>query len=120
MPVNVLPLLDTPEQTIDEVASSDEMNAGERTSVWVSELISDVSDSGRLDHMEEECRSSEGHGSAPGSVRLTDIPVEESVDTDPRAVDSDVGRGGTGSDSQRMDSDSRCCDSNPVHLPTLT
>lgn len=49
MQVSFLPMLDTPEQTIDEVASSDESNAPademdveERTSVWVSELISDV------------------------------------------------------------------------------
>lgn len=64
-------------------APADEMNAEERTSAWVSELISDVSDDGRLDHMEEECRSSEGHGFAPGFVLLTDIPVV----TNPRAVD---------------------------------
>lgn len=61
-------------------APADEMNAEERTNVWVSKLISDVSDDGGSHHMEEECRSSEGHGLAPGSVPLTDIPVEVTVE----------------------------------------
>lgn len=48
----------TGQQTMDEVASSDEsdapadeMNAEKRTRVWVSELISDVSDDGGSHHM---------------------------------------------------------------------
>ena len=51
------------------------MNAEESTSVWLSELVSDVSDDGGSDHMEGESRSRvEGHGMASGSDPLTDIP----------------------------------------------
>lgn len=54
------------------------------------------------------------------SVPLTDIPVEVTVDNDPEAADSDIRHKGTGSESERMDSDLRQCDSNPANRPTLT
>ena len=118
MPVNFLPLLDSPEQVIDEVrCSSDEsdapvdmMNAEERTSVWVSELSSEVPDDERTDHMEEEYRSSVEHGLIPDSNLLSDVPVEVAVDGISKSV----------SDSGLMDSDFRLCVSNSGCPPTPT
>lgn len=63
-----------------------------------------MSDDGISDHMEEECRSSEGQCLAPGSDPLTDIPMEGTVVKGPKAVGSSVRLGSTGSDSQRIDS----------------
>ena len=97
MPVNFLPLDDTAEQAPDDVTSSDEsdaptdeMDVEERTSAWVSELMSHVSDDGESDYVEEESGPCERQESLVlNSGPLADAPVGN-TDDDPR-IDAPVG-----------------------------
>lgn len=92
MLVNFLPLCDTSEERIETVGSvassspADYMNAEERTSAWVSELTSDMSEDEGSDSVGEKYMSSREVGLVPASDLFL---VGDTMDGDQMAPDSD-------------------------------